>query len=273
MLTVDHWPQLSDPVLVLALSGWVDAGVAGAGAVSALLEQLDDRDDFASLELTDVMDLQQTRPIARWGDDGVRIIEWPRITLVAGSLDRDVVVVSGPESSLRWPALAEEIVGAARRLNVREAYTLAGMPALVSHRRPVPVLATATERSRAQEVGPLRGGYLGPTGMQTVVQRALGDAGVPCVGLWAQVPQYVSGSPSPPAIRALLRRLAELSRLGIDLRPLDARSEAYVARVDEGLASRPDVQEVVARIDREQTPSPDDLVSEIELFLRSQGDD
>jgi len=104
------------------------------------------------------------------------------------------------------------------------------------------------------------------------VQRALGDAEIPCAGLWAQVPQYASGSTSPPAVRALLRRLAELAHLDIDLRPLDARVDAYITRVDTGLATRPDVQAVVDLIDHEQSASTDDLVSEIELFLRSQGD-
>src|SRR5205807_6338217 len=114
------------------------------------------------------------------------------------------------------------------KLSVSRAYTLAGMPALVSHRRSTPVLATATHRSLAQEIAPLRHSYAGPTGMQTIVQRALGDADVPCAGLWAQVPQYVAGSPSPPAVRAVLRRLAELALLGIDPRAPDARCVVYL---------------------------------------------
>jgi hypothetical protein len=158
-------------------------------------------------------------------------------------------------------------------LGVHEAVTLAGMPALVSHRRPVPVLATATHRSLAQTLAPLRLAYAGPTGLQTVVQRALGDADIKVAGLWAQVPQYVAGSPSPSAVRALVRRLAEICALDIDLRPLDARSDAYVARVDAGLSTRPDVQAVVDRIDREQATTTDELVSEIEQFLRSQTDE
>lgn len=272
MLSVERWPELRDPVMVLALSGWIDAGLAGSGAIAVLTEQLEGAREFASLDLTDLLDLQQTRPTARWGAEGVRVIDWPKLSFVAGRLGRDAVVVSGPESSLRWPEVAREIVEAARRLGVREAYTLAGMPALVSHRRSLPVLATATHRSLAQEIAPLRHAYAGPTGMQTIVQRALGDADVPCAGLWAQVPQYVAGSPSPPAVRAVLRRLAELARIEIDLRPLDVRCDAYLARVDEGLAARPDVREVVDRIDREQTVSHDDLVTEIERFLRSQDD-
>jgi len=275
VLVVDHWPVLDRPLLVVALAGWVDAGLAGSGAVSALVEQLDPVDGFATFDLTDWCDLQQTRPIARFEAGGLRVIEFPKLDFVAGNAGRDVVVVRGPEPSLRWPTLAREIVGVARRLGVTQAATLGGMPALVSHRRPVPVLATATARSLARELGPLRPDYVGPTGAQTVVQRALGDAGIPTAGFWAQVPQYVSGSPSPPAVRALLRRLAEYGRLDLAFAGLDARADVYLDRVEEGLAARPDVKEIVDRLDREQAAAPDAdaLVSEIERFLRSQSDE
>jgi hypothetical protein len=273
VLNVERWPELRDPMMIVALSGWVDAGMAGAGTVSALREQLVGPDEFTSIDLTDHMDLQQTRPNAHWSEEGDRIIEWPSISFVSGRLGRDVVIVSGPEPSLRWLTLSAAIVEVARTLRVRDACTVAGMPSLVSHRKPVPVLATATHHSLAQEIAPLRLAYGGPTGLQTIVQRALGDADIRSAGLWAQVPQYVSGSPSPPAVRALLRRLTEIGRLQLDLRPLDTRCDAYAARVDAGLATRPEVQEVVDRIDREQGASADDLVSEIELFLRQQPGD
>jgi proteasome assembly chaperone (PAC2) family protein len=271
VITVERWPECHEPVLVLALAGWVDAGVAGAGTISALHEQMG-ADEFAHIDLTDLLDLQQTRPTARFEAGGLRVIEWPRITFEVGRAGRDVVLVHGPEPSLSWPSVASTITEAAARLGAREAVTLGGMPALVSHRRPLPVLATATSRSLAQELAPLRADYMGPTGLQTVVQRTLGENGVRCAGLWAQVPQYVSGSPSPPAVRALLRRLVELYRLDLDLGPLDARCRAYTDRVEEGLAARPDVKEIVDRIDREQVRNDDDLVSEIEHFLRSQSD-
>jgi proteasome assembly chaperone (PAC2) family protein len=275
VLTVDHWPTCDRPLLVVALTGWVDAGLAGGGAVAALTDQLEDASTFATLDLTDLLDLQQTRPTARFEEGGLRVIEWPRLSFTHGRAGRDVVIVSGPESSLRWPSVAAEIVSVAGRLGVKDAATLGGMPALVSHRRPPPVLATATSRSLAQEIGPLRADYAGPTGMQTVVQRALGDAGVGCIGLWVQVPQYVAGSPSPPAVGALLRRLAEVARLDLDLRPLDARAETYRDRVEQGLAARPDVKEIIDRLDAQAAPAPDGeaLVDEIERFLRSQPDD
>jgi hypothetical protein len=272
LLSVERWPRLYEPIMILGLTGWVDAGLAGSGTLSALEEQIEP-DVFASIDLADHMDLPQTRPTARWESDGNRVIDWPTIEFVAGNLGHDIVLVRGPEPSLRWPAVAAAIVDAARTTGVRKGFTVAGMPALVSHRRPVVVHSSATHRSLAQERAPLRAAYGGPTGLQTIVQRALGDAEIPCAGLWAQVPQYVSGSPSPPAVRAMLHRLAEVGPLDIDLRPLDARCEAYVARVDAGLSTRPDVQAVVDRIDQDQAASTDDLVSEIELFLRSQSGD
>src|SRR5688572_18731070 len=275
MLSIDYWPECDRPLLVVSLTGWVDAGVAGGGAITALVDQLEGAATFARFDLTDVLDLQQTRPTARFEADGLRVIEWPELAFVHGRAGRDVVVVSGPESSLQWPTIAAEIVGVAQRLGVTEGATLGGMPALVTHRRPPPVLATATSRSLAQEVGPLRPDYAGPTGMQTIVQRAFGEAGIGCVGLWVQVPQYVSGSPSPPAVQALLARLAEIGRLDLRLDGLDARAVAYLERVEAGLASRPDVKEIVDRLDDSSAPDPPDggaLVAEIERFLRSQGE-
>jgi hypothetical protein len=260
--------------MVIALSGWVDAGGAGEGAITVLLEQLAGEDPFASLDLTDLLDLQQTRPIAHFAEGGLRVIDWPQLQFVAGRIGRDVVLVHGPEPSLRWPAVAAEIVEVARRVGVVDAVTLGGMPALVSHRRPLPVLSTATSRSLAQEVAPLRPDYAGPTGTQTIVQHALGVAGVPCVGMWVQVPQYVAGSPSPPAVRALLARLVEVNRVDLEFVGLDARSEAYLTRVEEGLDARPDVKEIVDRLDRDSPrASGDELVSEIERFLRSQSEE
>jgi hypothetical protein len=279
MLSVDHWPELREPLLVVALTGWVDAGGAGAGAIGLLAEQLRDADTFATIDVGAIADLQQTRPTARW-EGGTRVIDWPEITFESGHVGggregagRDIVLMRGPEPSLEWPSVASSTVDAARRLGVRQAATLGGIPSLVSHRKAVVVTASATQRSLAQELVPLRPDYAGPTGLQTVVLRALGDIGIPGSGLWAHVPQYVSGSPSPPAIRALLARLVELYHLDLDLRVLDARSESYLNRVEAGLDARPDVKAVVDRIDEQQEGSTGDLVAEIEAFLRSQGDD
>ncbi|MGH8982456.1 MAG: PAC2 family protein [Acidimicrobiia bacterium] len=272
-LDVDRWPELRTPVLVVALSGWVDAGLAGAGAIAVLAEQLESARRFGRLDLSDAVDLQQTRPTVKLVDGATREISWPTIDLVAGRAGRDVVLCVGPEPSLRWQEFTGRLVESAERLGIERAVMLGGMPAVVSHRRPVTVLATATSAGLVQEAGALRTDYAGPTGAQTVLQVALGDAGVPAVGLWAQVPHYVSGNPSPPAIRALLARLREVAGVETELGELDAQADDWVERVESGLADRPDVAELVQAIEAgaDDLPTGDELASEIERFLRDEG--
>jgi proteasome assembly chaperone (PAC2) family protein len=249
--------------------------MAGAGAVAVLSEQLDARRPFGRIDLSDLMDLQQTRPTVRLVDGVSREITWPSIDLSAGRRGRDVVVCVGPEPSLRWRAVLGELVEAAQRLGVTRAFTVAGIPTVASHRRPVDVLATATDAGLVEETGAWRQDYTGPTGAQSALQVMLGEAGVPTVGLWAQVPHYVAAGPSPPAIRALLARLRDLGGLQIDLSVLDDQARTYVQRVDAGVAERPDVLEAIEEIEsaaaeEPNLPSGDELASEIERFLRGQ---
>lgn len=274
MLEVETWPELREPVLVVALQGWVDAGMAGSEGVDRLREQLDAGRRFARIDLSDLVDLQQTRPEVRIVDGVTRRITWPEIECVAGRVGRDVVLVTGPEPSLRWRSVIGALVDMATRLGVVVAYGLGAMPAVTTHRRPIDVLATATDDSLAEQVGALRTDYVGLTGLQTALLVALGEAGIPSVGLWGQVPHYLAGSASPPATRAVLDRLVGLTGIAVDLAPLDRDVERYAVKVEAGLADRPDVAELVQAIEAEHPsiPSGDELVTEIEQFLRSQPD-
>jgi proteasome assembly chaperone (PAC2) family protein len=277
VIEIDTLPQLRDPVLVVALAGWVDAGLAGSGSIAFLQEQLEAGRAFGRIDLGDLMDLQQTRPTVHLVDGVSREIDWPEITLTAGGLGRDVVLITGPEPSLRWRAVLGELVDVARQLGVVEAYTVGGIPAMASHRRPMSVLATGTDEDVLDRAGAWRQDYTGPTGAQSVLQVMLGDSGIPTIALWAQVPHYLAGGASPPAIRAVLERLRDLSRFALDLEGLDDQASAYARRVEEGLADRPDVVEVITAIeegedevDETELPSGDELASEIERFLRDQ---
>lgn len=274
VLEVESWPELREPVLVVALQGWVDAGMAGSEAVDVLREQLDAGRRFARLDLADLVDLQQTRPEVHIADGVTRRVSWPEIECVAGRVGRDVVLVTGPEPSLRWPSVIGALVELADRLGVVVAYGLGAMPAVTTHRQPIDVLATATDESLAEQVGALRTDYVGVTGLQTALLVALGEAGIPAVGLWGQVPHYLAGSASPPATRAVLDRLVRLTGIAVDLSALDRAVERYAVKVEAGLADRPDVAELVQAIEAEHPsiPSGDELVTEIEQFLRSQPD-
>jgi predicted ATP-grasp superfamily ATP-dependent carboligase len=282
-LEIDALPQLREPTLVVALSGWVDAGLAGIGTIAVLRDHLGAARRFGRMDLSEVMDLQQTRPTIHLAGGVQREIDWPQLEFEAGNVGLDVVLCSGPEPSLQWRAVLGQVVDLARQLGVKRAYTLGGIPAMASHRRRVEVLTTATSEELAEATGAWRQDYEGPTGAQSVLQVLLGEAGIPCVGLWAQVPHYLAASASPPAIRSLLVRLREIAGVDVDLTDLEGQAIAYIQRVEEGLAERPDVVDIIQAIeDADDTapevddlpegdlPSGDELASEIERFLRGQ---
>lgn len=281
MLDVERWPELRDTLLVVALSGWVDAGLAGAATAALTIDQLEGARRFATVPLADDVDLQQTRPTVDLAGGVTRSISWPEIQLVAGRAARDVVVMRGAEPSLHWPTLIAEVLEAADRLDVRDVVTLGGMPATVSHRRPTTVLSTSSSADLARELGGQRADYDGPTGAQTALAVAFAERGTPAVGLWAQVPHYLSGATVPPAMRALFIRLAEVGRLRVDAGILDAQCEAWLVKVEESVTERPEVAELVeqieaaenegsARLFDEDLPSGEELASEIERFLREE---
>ena len=264
--------SLDRPVMVVALAGWVDAGSAGEAAARYLAENLEEPVEMARVDLAEYADLQATRPMVELKEGVTREITWPAIRFIAGRAGSDVVVCHGPEPSLGWRALATETAEVVRLLGVRMVVTLGGMPTAVSHRRPIRVLATATSRSVAQEVDPVRLDYAGPTGAQTAIQIAAASVGVPGVGLWAQVPHYLSGTVSPVATRALLARLRDVAGIDVDLVPLDHEAETYQQHVDETVTSRSDLAELVETLDQQvnDLPTGDELASEIEEFLRRE---
>ena len=73
--------------------------------MALLGEQLASQRVFATIDLADLMDLQQTRPVVQLADGVTRTIAWPSIEFVAGNAGRDVVLCRGPEPSLRWRAV------------------------------------------------------------------------------------------------------------------------------------------------------------------------
>jgi len=279
VIEIDSLPQLRAPVLVVALAGWVDAGLAGSGSVAFLQEQLEAARAFGRIDLGDLMDLQQTRPTVHLVDGVSREIDWPEITLTAGRLGRDVVLCSGPEPSLRWRAVLGELVDVALQLGVTEAFTVGGIPAMASHRRPTSVLATGTDEALVERAGAWRQDYSGPTGAQSVLQVMLGDAGIPTLALWAQVPHYAAAMPYQDASDALVKALARHVGLAFPAGTLAEDAKSTQARLEELVGNNDEHQAMVRQLEAQYDaadhlngplPTGDDLAAEVEQFLRDQ---
>jgi len=275
---VDHvrWtsrPSLRRPVLVAAFEGWNDAGDAASTAARWMRDRWAPN-AFAEIDAEEFFDFTSTRPTVRLVDGITREIAWPHTELTAGSVAGvDAVVLLGSEPQLRWRTYCEQVIDVARTVEARMVLTLGALLAEVPHSRPTSVIGTALDPQLVERLGLQRSNYEGPTGIVGVLQTALAKAGLPSASLWAAVPAYVPGAPSPKAALALVERTAELLEVPALTTDLEIASASYERQVSEVVAGDEEMREYVERIEERYDTEDDDVpvdsfVEEVERFLR-----
>jgi hypothetical protein len=266
--------DLVAPLLVASFDGWVDAGAAATTAAARLAEGAE---TVATFDVDRLYDYRARRPTLAIVDGRPDQLTWPELTLRRARLgERDVLILSGPEPDFRWRELEQAAVDLARRLEVAAWISLGAIPAAVPHTRPVPVLGTESRP------GLLRGGVTaGPDGVLrvpaaaiSVLDFAVSRAGVPTVGYYAQIPHYVTGD-YPPASVELLRLVGQHLDHEVAMGELRDEARRVLARLATATAAdattRAYVERLEAMVDEARRPAGDDLITEIERFLRDQG--
>jgi hypothetical protein len=267
-------PELKEPAVVVALDGWVDAGSAATNAAATLAQG---GRVVATFDPDSVFDYRARRPTLEIVHGKPRSLVWPELTLRSTRVgERDLLVLTGAEPDYRWRELQVDIVTLAQRFDVGEWISLGAIPAAVPHTRPVPILGT---ESRS---GTLKGGVLpGPEGILRVPSAAISifdiavaKSGIPSVGYFAQIPHYVSGE-YPQASIDLLRALGRHLDVELDVGRLPEEARLMRVRLDAAAAREETTKTYVERletlVDEARLPSGDDLISEIERFLREGG--
>jgi proteasome assembly chaperone (PAC2) family protein len=273
-------PRLRRPFLVAAFEGWNDAGEAASTAVGFISAALE-AETFARIDAEEFYDFQQTRPTVRLDDDLRRSIEWPAVEFQAVELptgEHDLILVRGHEPNLRWRAFAREVLELAINMRVEMVVTLGALLADVPHTRPVQVVGSAGDPRLARRFGLPQSRYEGPTGILGVLSDAAGRGTLPALSIWAALPHYVQASPNPRAALALVEKLGELLPLPLETAPLADATKAFDETVSELIADDPELVGYVERLeashDEESSPltdvAPDQLVAEVERFLRDQ---
>jgi len=281
-------PELDEPMLVLALEGWIDAGLAAASAAELLCDQLDTV-TVARFSTDDLLDYRARRPVAHLTDGVLRGLTWPEIELRAATdgAGNEMMLLVGAEPDRLWQQFTDEVVALALDFGARMCVGLGAYPFAAPHTRSPRVACTASTPSLAEGTF-LRASLDFPGGIQAAIEQGCDERGIPAVGLWAQIPHYVPANmPFPAGSVALVEGLSQLGNLSLPLGDLSARAEATRNRLDELIAQNPEHVEMLHQLEaawersepREPTmglsdlPSGDELVAELEEYLRDQRND
>ena len=287
-MEIHQIPLLREPVMLIAFSGWNDAAEAASGAVEHLLSGWSDKNDdvipelIANVESEDFYDFQVNRPVVTIDESQIRSITWPS-TQVFGmsipSMERDLVIVTGVEPSMKWKSFTSDLLDLADDLEVSLIVSLGSLLADTPHTRPITVSATTSHPSIANRLGVSVSKYEGPTGILGIIQDGCMRRGIDAISLWAAVPHYASNAPSPKATLALINTLEEFLNIKIPLSNLPDKSDLWEREVNDLAADDSEIADYVKALeeskDAAELPevSGDTIAKEFERYLRRQRED
>lgn len=247
-------PALRRPVMVLAFSGWSDAGQSATTAVRFLAEQFA-ASKLASLEPEEFFDFTVVRPQVRLVEGLHRSIEWTTMEFSAATVPatpHDYIFGWGPEPHLKWKSFSATVLSLARETGVELIVTLGGYLAEVLYSRPVPVTGFATDPVRLRRIDVSGTRYQGPTGIVGVFGDACRRAGIEHISLWAALPHYIAAMPNPRGSLALLLRLTELLELPVDLTPLKDAAATFEQQINDAVAKDPQLSAYVRELKKRE---------------------
>ena len=278
-------PDLSEPVLVVGLEGWIDAGLGASTAMGAMLSTIE-TEVLATFDTEYFIDQRARRPIARIINGITTELTWPEIQIRYGrdGDGADILFLVGPEPDFHWSDFIDVVTDAAGRFDVRLVVGLGAFPAPTPHTRPVRVIGTVPEASAhlLPLVGTVTGELEVPAGISAALELGFAEVDIDIITLWARVPHYVASMPYPQAAAALIDGLARIAGLTLDASHLRASAEEARQRVDDLVTNNPDHSSMVEQLEEaadevegtslgEELPSGDELAAELERFLRGEG--
>lgn len=281
-------PRLDEPVLIVVLDGFVDAGNAGALAVGALQEERETV-RVAGFDVDQLVDYRARRPPLRFETDRWASYEPPALDVVAltDTGETQYLLLAGPEPDTQWERFVAAVGMLVEQLGVRLVITLQGIPMAVPHTRPIGVTAHATRPELVEGHTPWFATADVPGSATALLEYRLGQAGQDAVGFAVHVPHYLARSAYPQAARVLLDHAGIAAGLYLPTETLSRAAEQADSEIAEQVAESDEVRQVVTALEEQydqvvearesgsltdgleggDLPTGDDIAAEFERFL------
>jgi proteasome assembly chaperone (PAC2) family protein len=263
-------PELDEPVLLVALDGFVDAGNAARLAVGALKAD-GEASTVVRFDVDQLVDYRSRRPPLRFETD-----RWAAYT--------------APELDTQWERFSAAIAQIVERFGIRLVINLTAIPMAVPHTRPIGVTAHGTRPELTEGNEAWFAAADVPGSAVGLMEFRLGEAGHDAMGYAVHVPHYLARAEYPQAARVLLDHVGLAAGLYLPTETLSKAAQRAEEEITEQVEASDEVRQVVQALERQydtvstgrgersslglggELPSADELAAEVEKFLADRDD-
>ena len=278
-------PDLRQPDMIIALSGWSDAAQVATGTVLYLVRTLE-AIGFAQIEGDQFYDFSTTRPEVTIDRGLIASLKLPHNSLSYWKnikTDHDLVFFHGIEPHFHWQKFVDTILDLAGSLKVRRIYALGGLYDNIPHTME-PRISGIVNRGdllavlQKHSIEPIN--YQGPSSLNSFILSSCAQRNIEGISIWGHAPFYVRVETNPMVCLELVRKLVELVEIEIDLTELIKAGEYLQDMLNSLLADSEELQLYVKKLEeqyeiqgaapREPSPGSDRIIKEVEDYLRKQ---
>jgi predicted ATP-grasp superfamily ATP-dependent carboligase len=285
-------PELAGPVLIVGLTGFVDAGNAARLACQHLLARPDQR-PVATFDLDQLLDYRSRRPVMVFVEDHWEDYDEPRLQVVrlADAAGTPFLLLTGPEPDLQWERFCAAVRHLIDRFGVGLTVGLNSIPMAVPHTRPTGITAHATRRELIRGHEPWLQRVRVPGSAANLLEYQLGEAGRDAMGFAVHVPHYLAQTDYPDAAETLLDSVSRATGLRLPTDELRTAAASVRTEIDEQVDQSDEVAAVVRALEQQYDaflrgrqgndlldtgsgalPTADELGAELERFLAERSD-
>ncbi|HWL79283.1 PAC2 family protein [Microbacterium sp.] len=275
--------------LVIALTGFTDAGGAVSGLITYVREVLDPI-PLAVFSNDVLLDYRARRPIISFEADHLTDFKPPRLelSLAHDALGQPFLVLAGYEPDFAWDAFTDAVLQLAHAYSVSTVTWVHAIPMPVPHTRPIGTTVSGTRTDLTEAHSVWKPHTQVPATVGHLLEYRFAESGAAVAGFVLLIPHYLGDTDYPAATLAALDSLTVATGLVFAGDELREQNRDYLSRVDEQVSGNDELSRMLQGLEERydaymagstlatpmihtgDLPSADELAAELERFLATR---
>ncbi|WOQ70760.1 PAC2 family protein [Microbacterium limosum] len=281
--------------LVIALTGFTDAGSAVSQVVDALRESVDTR-PVIRFSNDVLLDYRARRPVIAFDQDHLEDYRPPRLELALAHdlIGQEFLTLTGYEPDFAWDAFVDDVLALAAELQVASVTWVHAIAMPVPHTRPIGTTVSGNRAELIEAHSVWRPRTEVPATVGHLLEMRFVERGTPTASFVLLVPHYLADAEYPAAAIRALESITIASGIALPSETLREQNLGFLAKVEEQIAANDELGTMLENletrydqyvqgsslratsddIDEFDLPSADELAAELERYLATRpGDD